>query len=121
MRCSLWLAILVSSSVASDVEFYGGRKKQRRRGLNSAVKEHAPISMGKVRYDESTETDTEFLISRDEAAPAPKIESNFGLRKGREVPLMLPDRYSVLDFDTSSNDQEDVAEKPSVEASWWGR
>jgi hypothetical protein len=27
----------------------------------------------------------------------------------------------VLDFDTSSNDQEDVAEQPSVEASWWGR
>jgi hypothetical protein len=26
-----------------------------------------------------------------------------------------------LDFDTSSNDQEDVAEKPPVEASWWGR
>ena len=117
------LLLLSSAAVANDgFEFYGGRKKRRTHGLNQATLGQAPKRDGQVRYDSSIEAPSEIYVGRDEAPPAPKIESTSRLRsarnsKGKEDPiLLLPDRYSVLHFDDIHTE-----EHLTLDSSWWGR
>ena len=120
------LATIISSTLANDgVEYYGGRRKRRTHGLNSATMDRAAKMKGQVRYDRNTEESSEIVITRDDAPPPPKIEQSNRLRNaGRmmkdktEELLMLPDRYSVLNFEKTDGVEE---QELSVESSWWGR
>lgn len=116
---------LCTSTLANDgFEFYGGRKKRRTHGLNSVTQTKSRRNPHgeddkPLRWDQATTMASEIHMSRDEAPPAPKIglgRNTRRLLKGREEQLlMLPDRYSVLDF---TNEEE---KELTAESSWWGR
>ena len=108
------LATLASSRVDHDgFEFYGGKKKKRRHGLNRATSDYHKDGKGKVRYDKKgPEIQTELVVTNDEAPPAPLVSSSVqfpsdGRLRNIHERLLLP-RYSVLDFE-------------SKKESFWGR
>lgn len=115
------LLLFPFAAVANDgFEFHGGRKKRRTHGLNQALTSQAPRRDGQIRFDSYIEAPSQIYVGRDEAPPAPKVESRLrsarGSKRKEEDTLLLPDRYSVLNF-------EDIhrSESLTLDSSWWGR
>ena len=139
MKLSIVLALITNSAAVALVdhdnwEFHGGMKKRRAHGLNLATKHSAPKnSNGGVDFDEIAETQSEIIVTNDEAPEAPKVISSYAgtnphkradsRSKTKEELLLLPDRYSVLNFDAGeySEDECDDNESTNTVNSWWGR
>jgi hypothetical protein len=104
------VALLVSSTSANDGwEFQGGRKRRLTHGRNTVANDQATLP--------------ELVVTRDEAPPAPKITSASSLRHSGDShsnTLLLPNTYSVLNFERNQ-DEEEAGGQQQTESSWWGR
>ena len=93
-------------------EFYGGQRRKHKHGLNRATSDAAPRTNGNLKFDLQQRENTDIIITNDEAPPAKHavVTSSNSRWKDKEELLLLPDRYSVLEFDSHSRD-----------GSFWGR
>ncbi|KAL9181115.1 hypothetical protein ACHAXT_009920 [Thalassiosira profunda] len=116
--CLAGLIALSAASVDHDGwDFYGGRRVRRKHGLNRATADRAPRHRGRVRFDAPTpRNEPQLIVTADEAPPAqsysPVLRGSSDRARAAEQILLLPDRYSVLDFDRDQGDDY---------SSFWGR
>ena len=102
-------------------QFYGGKLRKHKHGLNRATSDVAPKSdNGKIKFDIAPQPeDPDLLMTNDEAPPPAKhsqvavATSSNSRWKDKEEILLLPDRYSVLSFNTQEYSTETN--------SFWGR
>eukprot|EP00578_Thalassiosira_sp_NH16_P018356 CAMPEP_0181095702 /NCGR_PEP_ID=MMETSP1071-20121207/10652_1 /TAXON_ID=35127 /ORGANISM="Thalassiosira sp., Strain NH16" /LENGTH=448 /DNA_ID=CAMNT_0023178085 /DNA_START=696 /DNA_END=2042 /DNA_ORIENTATION=- len=108
----------VTSNLDHDFwEFHGGSRRRFKHGLNLATSSDAPQKDDcNVRFDKHIEIKPDLLVTNDEAPAAPAINPSRQISSDRvrskEDLLLLPDRYSVLSFDSNQGDEE---------SSFWGR
>ena len=101
----------VTSNLDHDFwEFHGGSRRRFKHGLNLATSSDAPQKDDcNVRFDKHIEIKPDLLVTNDEAQAAPAQISSDRVRSKEDL-LLLPDRYSVLSFDSNQKNPRFVTD-----------